>query len=398
MHRSKKSMAKCLMKYQNPEATEREVMEVIQQYRGLEVKEEMFVFNDGSRMELINLQGTIPIKYRGTVYNIPLCIWLMDTHPNNPPVCYLKPTKNMRIKISMHVDHNGKIYMPYLHDWSPTTSDLMSLIQVLIMQFSDDPPLYQVQLPPASTPYPKQPYMPVPVGGGATGAGGTPYPPYGTQPPYPVPQPHGMDYQPYTTPYLPYPKTTTNVTPYPIYPTPSTSSEPTNTGTITEQHIHASLLSAAEDKVKRRLREQLSQTQAELETLDRIQQELFQGKNKLDHLMSKLESELNEWEKNLTILRDKEHELEVSLGKLSDQGAIDVDEAVTTTAPLYNQLLTSFAEEAATEDVIYYFGEALRRGVIDLDVFLRNVRSLSRKQFMLRALMQKCRAKAGLAG
>lgn len=64
----------------------------------------------------------------------------------------------------------------------------------------------------------------------------------------------------------------------------------------------------------------------------------------------------------------------------------------------YSRLLTSFAEEAATEDVIYYFGEALRRGVIDLDVFLRNVRSLSRKQFMLRALMQKCRAKAGLAG
>lgn len=71
--------------------------------------------------------------------------------------------------------------------------------------------------------------------------------------------------------------------------------------------------------------------------MDRIQQELTQGKNKLDHLISKLDSELNEWEKNLTILRDKEHELEVSLGKLSDQGAVDVDEAVTTTAPLYNQ-------------------------------------------------------------
>lgn len=42
-------------------------------------------------------------------------------------------------------------------------------------------------------------------------------------------------------------------------------------------------------------------------------------------------------------------------------------------------------------------GEALRCGVIDLDVFLRQVRSLSRKQFMLRALMQKCRQKAGLA-
>jgi len=41
-------------------------------------------------------------------------------------------------------------------------------------------------------------------------------------------------------------------------------------------------------------------------------------------------------------------------------------------------------------------GEALRRGVIDLEVFLKQVRSLSRKQFMLRALMQRCRHKAGL--
>lgn len=55
----------------------------------------------------------------GAVYNIPICIWLMDSHPYNAPMCFLKPTPEMRIKISRHVDHNGKIYMPYLHDWSP---------------------------------------------------------------------------------------------------------------------------------------------------------------------------------------------------------------------------------------------------------------------------------------
>lgn len=62
------------------------------------------------------------------------------------------------------------------------------------------------------------------------------------------------------------------------------------------------------------------------------------------------------------------------------------------------RILNAFAEEAATEDAIYYMGEALRRGVIDLDVFLKQVRTLSRKQFILRALMHKCRQKAGLVG
>jgi Vps23 core domain len=35
------------------------------------------------------------------------------------------------------------------------------------------------------------------------------------------------------------------------------------------------------------------------------------------------------------------------------------------------RLLNAFAEEQATEDAIYYMGEALRKGVIELDVFLK---------------------------
>lgn len=62
------------------------------------------------------------------------------------------------------------------------------------------------------------------------------------------------------------------------------------------------------------------------------------------------------------------------------------------------RLLNSYAEEAAIEDSIYYIGEALRNGSLELEVFLKHVRQLSRRQFMLRALMQKCRQKAGLAG
>lgn len=62
------------------------------------------------------------------------------------------------------------------------------------------------------------------------------------------------------------------------------------------------------------------------------------------------------------------------------------------------RLLNAYAEEAAIEDVIYYLGEALRTNVIDLELFLKHVRQLSRKQFMLRAIMQKCRQRAGLMG
>lgn len=35
------------------------------------------------------------------------------------------------------------------------------------------------------------------------------------------------------------------------------------------------------------------------------------------------------------------------------------------------RLLHLYAEENATQDAIYYLGEGLRRGVLDLDVFLK---------------------------
>jgi len=44
-----------------------------------------------------------------------------------------------------------------------------------------------------------------------------------------------------------------------------------------------------------------------------------------------------ELDKNISILKDKEQELEKEIERLSDQQPIDVDEAVTTTAPLYKQ-------------------------------------------------------------
>lgn len=66
---------------------------------------------------------------------------------------------------------------------------------------------------------------------------------------------------------------------------------PNTTGTITDEHIRASLLSAIEDKLKRRMREQFSQNQAELETLRRTHQELVQGKQRLDDTLKRLERE-----------------------------------------------------------------------------------------------------------
>lgn len=406
-----------LSKYQNPEVTKSQILSVFTIYKGLHYEVEPFVFADGTRKELFNLQGTIPVMYKGCRYNIPICIWLMDTHPNNAPICYVKPTADMTIKASMYVDHNGKIYLPYLHDWLPHTSDLLGLIQVMSVTFGEHPPVYsksRLDQQINNMPYSMQPFMPLPNAGSAV-------PPSGI-----MPYPPSTQYGGGNNIYPPYPPASTTSLPYPGYGIyqggassnypgqghggsypypPATQPSPTvpgssggSSGTITEEHIRASLLSAVEDKLRRRLREQFSQLQAELETLRRTQQELTSGSSYLSELFEKLNREKAELEKNTIILQDKEAELEKEIAKLSDNQSIDVDEAVTTIAPLYKQMLNAFAEEAATEDAIYYLAEGLRSGIIDLDAFLKQVRQLSRRQFMLRALMQRCRQKAGLAG
>ncbi|XP_026282501.1 tumor susceptibility gene 101 protein isoform X2 [Frankliniella occidentalis] len=416
--------------YQNADVTSRDVLNTVTQFRGLSHQIEPFVFNDGKEKQLCKLHGTIPVPYKGQNYNIPVCIWIMDTHPNNAPLCYVKPTSDMVLKISRSTDHSGKIYLPQLHLWDPRQPNLLpNLVQAMISAFSVEPPVYakpretshqqqqaNQQQSSSFTPYPTQPYMPVPSGGGNppyptanSGYNSAPYPP---ATPYsggfPAPYPGYNSQSGSNSGYPPYP-TGGNQLPYPAYPSgqyPAGPSMPpsattqnsgidSGTGTITEEHIRASLLSAVEDKMRRSLREQSSRARDELDILRQTESELRAGKNRLDNILSRLSKEQEELDKNISMLKDKEEELSKATERLSDQ-EVDVDEAVTTTAPLYKQILNSYAEEAALEDTIYYVGEALRRGVIDLDVFLKQVRSLSRRQFMLRALMQKCRQKAGL--
>lgn len=139
------------------------------------------------------------------------------------------------------------------------------------------------------------------------------------------------------------------------YAQPSASS---NSGTITEEHIKASLISAVEDKLKRRIQERVNQCHAEIQTLNRTKQELVEGRQKINDILSKLEREevdrsgridfifvfqrpllfsQNELKANIAILKEKKESLDKSLESLEKVDGIDVDEAVTTTAPLYRQ-------------------------------------------------------------
>jgi len=391
------SSALSKVKYRHPDQTKRDVLSALHHYRGLIPKQDKFIFNDGVQRDLINIYGTIPVPYKGQNYNIPISLWLLDTHPYHAPICYVKPTADMQIKVSKHVDHSGKIYLPYLHEWAHPNSDLLGLIQICIVTFSEQPPVYSKPKDQSALPYPVQSNYGYPTSGYQQGYPPPQYPQYNNNPPaYP-----NTGYPPASTPYPPYPPNSAGYPPQPnasYYSQASTggSDTTTTTGTITQEHLKASILSAVEDKVKKRLRDDVSAKHAETESLKQVGEELSGGRSRLTQMISKLKQETDELDTNIKILTEKEAEMSAIKDKLEDTGEVNCDEAVTATAPIYKQLINAYAEESATEDAIYFLGEALRRGVIDPEVFLKHVRNLSRKQFMLRATMQKCRQVAGL--
>ena len=66
---------------------------------------------------LDSLLSYLPFHILGNVYNIPIQVWLLASHPSNAPLVHVCPTSNMIIKPSKHVDHSGRVYLPYLSEW-----------------------------------------------------------------------------------------------------------------------------------------------------------------------------------------------------------------------------------------------------------------------------------------
>ncbi|XP_037398555.1 tumor susceptibility gene 101 protein isoform X2 [Pygocentrus nattereri] len=115
--------------YNHRKEVSSEIVTVISQYKHLQPVVDRFVFNDGTVKKLISLVGTVAVLYQE------------ESYPRTPPVCYVKPTKEMVIIPSRHVNSNGQILLPYLDEWRHTQCDLHGLIQVIMAVFGETPPL-----------------------------------------------------------------------------------------------------------------------------------------------------------------------------------------------------------------------------------------------------------------
>lgn len=366
--------------YKHITHAKKDIQNTLSHCKALVHRLERYTFPNGVSKDLICLDGTIPVMFRGATYNIPVGIFISDNHPIEAPLCYVRPTRDMSIKQTQHVDKSGRVYLPYLSDWNKNTSDILSAIQVMQITFGQDCPVYQkikdndppttkVAMPPALPN--TYPYQNPATALDRNGGGGS------------ISGPSSLS--------MPTP-------PNPLYPASSQPQPYSNsTGTITEEHIRASLLSAVEDQLRSRRRERVHQIQDEIEVLKKTSNDLNRGKIQLDEMKTRMAREIAELTETKKKLKELDDQLQEFIVKYDNEGdEINPDEVYGPTQPLFKQLLEAYAEENAVVDAIYYTSEGLRKGIITLDVFLKSVRELSRRQFMLRALMRACRARASL--
>ncbi|XP_044799434.2 ubiquitin-conjugating enzyme E2 variant 3 isoform X3 [Bubalus bubalis] len=135
------ALRRLLGKYKFRDLTVEELKNVNMFFPHFRYSMDTYVFKDSSQKDLLNFTGTIPVIYQGNTYNIPIRLWILDSHPFAPPICFLKPTANMGILVGKHVDAQGRIYLPYLQNWSHPKSVIVGLIKEMIAKFQDELPL-----------------------------------------------------------------------------------------------------------------------------------------------------------------------------------------------------------------------------------------------------------------
>lgn len=396
---------------------------------------EPLMLNDGSSTPpVLLLRGTLPMTYRGVTYNLPIDMYLPPPYPLRPPTVFIRPVASMAIKENhRHVGLDGRVYLPYLHEWRPGTHDLRELAVWMSSLFGSEPPCYAKPAGAASS---------TATNGHANGHHHPPPP----------------NYSQATT-------STTNVSSSLHSRTGShTSSTSTNNSAaiaaaaaaeeerrqqlereISEANRIAEIARQAEAEEQRleaeqkRLKAQHEQdlvrykamattkiqyeiqsyykkTKEELRLELKNQKQLEMGKKEIEQLLKegkkrkeqlvKSNGELDEaiegLEKWLEAVKKQQQQEEQSAAA-SDQAnnegeATNNNDSIQQTkvdlialpADTHSaQMLALSAENAAIDDCIYFLDQALVRGNISLEVFLKEVRKLSKRQFMAKAHLIK---------
>lgn len=293
----------------------------------------------GKTATLFYLGGVLPINYKGSVYNIPVTIYFDPPYPRGPPRCFVTPSSGMALKQPHpNVDAGGMITVPYLNAWNQR-SLLTELIPAFGAVFSQNPPVYAT-------------------------AGAAP-----AQPPRAI--------QPVAAAAVPVAQ------PVPVRPTAII--QPGHSG------ARERLIAEANRGLRERWTLALDPVVDDMNAQADKKVALQAAAAKVGGQIEDLRKAAVDAGRDAEDLKSKEEELRKFL---ESQGPSGPDAASMREAqdPDTQQVLGCLAEEHALEEFLVALDDLLSAKLIDLDAYLREVRDVSRKQFMCKTQRQKAAA------
>uniref|UniRef100_M4B5Q1 UEV domain-containing protein n=1 Tax=Hyaloperonospora arabidopsidis (strain Emoy2) TaxID=559515 RepID=M4B5Q1_HYAAE len=386
-------------------------------------------YNDGSTSTLLNLEGTIPIFYRDNQYNIPVELWIVETYPRAPPVCFVRPTADMMVKPGHpHVTSDGFVKIPYTVDWQPDFT-LLELVAHMCSIFGNIPPVFR--RPMTSRPMPHQDRLDgssTSVSSGHSSTGG--YFQRGSQAQSRTPQP-----SPY---YIPQFQTQsrqglsssegaydTNL----LFGSSAQSLEGGSSVSGPELYAlggmsngmrpedrAAALKVEVTRKIQMQLEKNFKRVRDDIDLQFEYEVQLTQSRENVERGLQSLRFLRDDLTRAQGILDAQDESISVWLEENENKDALDPDAILVEGDDLSKQyvdylnwrlqqdeetnltlclsrMIMTLAESYSIDDALYYMDRALSNDEIELSVFLKEVRKLSRKQFMCLALVQKIHAK-----
>lgn len=364
------------------------------------------VENNGEVSHCLVLQGTIAMHFRGNTYQLLVDLYLPPGYPHRPPVAFVRLTENMYLKENhMHVGSDGKVYLPYLHEWNVRTHNLVELVVAMSSVFSADPPVF-TRAPTASPP---SSAAAMPTASSSLGP--------------PPPMPSGLAFDP------------------PPPPAPPSSGNSNRSTNREQAEAEARLAREAEEanrlmeiarkaereeqekeqqmaaqqrweaqkltqvkqqvlqKIIKHLEETSLQTKIQAQDFKKDQHRLTIAEEKLNHQLTLYQQAKDALAHNVKTVEEKTDDIQSWLEEAKARGVngnsstgqqeVLVDDLVQPVSPVHQQMLDLSAENASLTDALYFLDRSLYMGNLSCDTHLKHVRRLAKRQFLARAHLMK---------
>ena len=332
------------------------------------------VENNGDTATVLVLQGTIELHFRGNSYQQLVDMYLPPGYPRVPPNCFVRLADNMYLKENhRHVGSDGKVYLPYLHEWQQHTHNLIELVVAMSSVFSADPPVFTRAAAPAPPPPPSV----------STAASLPPPPAYSAS----------------------FPDNEQRIARE--VAEANAAAEAARRAEQEEREREEQLKaqkaweSAKQKQVKAKVQEKViqyiqqasRQAQEEAQAARNEERQLAAAKDKRIAQMKFLEQKKSELTKANETLDTKikaiRHWLDDQKEKESKAETLSAEDQVRPVNALHQQMLELGAKNAALGDALYFLDRALYKGNIDCQSHLKQVRQVAKKQFLARAHLIK---------